>query len=597
MNDIRKRVQALAIDQERLAQSRNELLSKREHIRLLVKDVQVKRVEAGDAEVAFMTYVRKIATNGLINISSQEQNATLSGLYNRVELVRDKVGELETDLLHFGRDLTAAEIRFQEEENSFYQYDLVERFEDDFHMVGPSFAATSPLPTISLLPPPHPPSFPPPPPPPLQSRSSESSPWPYLAPLHLNGQVYYPLPPPPPQPPPPQQAAKMNAGHVPKPVRITMPALYPSTGLFERIQNEKRQQHDSTELDGMGKQFNPIHCAEDTPLDTRDEEMQISTVPTWLRAIGPYRIDASTSSAPHTRSSLGSSDVETDQTHVEDTNMDFFASVGGRRRSDPNNNDKNSLSVQNAMERSLSESAILSFQTKPTPKHRIRVWLLDLLEQSKIEKKLYQNILEDTLELHGFDFPDNESWEEPARTLWSYDSRSSLEEAISQSDSRSLESEISPQTSENTQAVTGAFRRRRSTRANLADKPFDSKVHHPSTVLPWDDDLDDPSFFPLPQSTFRRTSLAGSEDSSMDDPCYFPLPPSIATTTDTESPENPLQSKESLPASRPSSTVAMLPDPRLLIQESDVGTETHNTAHLTTPSTTIIISVGDKTEI
>lgn len=527
MHDIRKRVREVAVYQERLARSRNVLLLKREHIRALVKNVQVARVKAGDAEAAFMSYVRIVATEGLRNDRKQERQVIFTDLYNRVESTRNELGVLETDLQQNGRALTGAEVRFMEEENAFYQYDLVEMFEEDFNLLEDNEATVAYVPTISMVPPPQPP---PPPPPPLPPQSYST--YTYLLHNTSNGQDNLPRPslPPPPvssfeEPLPLRPSRVTPFSHLP-------PAPLPLsvTTTPKAICEAHNDQYSILELDGLGKQFDHSYPVE-TPSRNRSqvisEQLNHRASPEPKTSLS---VDASTRSHFRVLSSGGSIYVESEQSQGQDASAEQFVDLEGRQRFSPGDNESKKSVLSQNVNQPLDEKPIPEFHSKLTIKHRIRVWLFNLLQQSKIEKALYQNILEDTLKRYGFQYPDNESWEAPATQYWSQDSRSSFEADLRGMSNTSSCSSADARSTSGIEIFAGRLPQRHSARTYPARNIDDPSNFHLNTVEFSADESDDPSYYPLPRSPSLALSNAEGADKETHDPYYFTLPLSPNTT-------------------------------------------------------------------
>jgi hypothetical protein len=525
MLDMRRRLQKLSVGQEKLAKSRSELLLKRERLRALVKDVQVKRTEAGDVEAAYMSCVRAIMNSGFV--VDQEQNTSLTELYNRMESIRNELGALETDLQQNGRALTGAELRFVEEEDAFYQYDLPEIFEQDMDLVNQNHPAAPKESSTSLVPL-RPPPPPPPPPPPLTSSLLG-----YPPPVHLDGQDYFPNPP----PPPPLETFSMRKS---SPITI-LPSSSPgslllSLSLSDQFDYNTRDEKDcSVELDGLGKQFEPSERVEIRSLYTGDNTCHHSTTNLEVPK------------------SVTSSEAELELLHIKHVGKYPEAPVQERRFSEPIHLEDETLAASEGLERSLSESAMIDAHCKPAIKHRVRAWLLTLLQENAIEKTMYQNILEDTLNMYGFCYPD-EGWEEPATQYWSRDSKSSFGTTAQRTSTVTSKNSIGARSSEDVGATSPTLKRRRSTRTNPALKTLASRALYIDTNHCIEDELDDPSYFPLPQSPVSTTSNAKSLNGTQEARQSPNLPPLI-------SPDSPLSKGDSNQSDKQIEMTSFFPPP------------------------------------
>lgn len=506
VDTIRRRVRVVVVNQERLSRSRSELLDRREEIRILVKEVQSLRGKAGDANSAFMSYLRTSAMKGTEGICLGK-DVMFTKLYDCVESTRDRLGEKEDELERAGRALTAEELRFREEEDDFYQYDLPELFMREI---------------TSMQPPP-----PPPPPPPHPPPSISPLQWSHLLPVHLDGPGFgspskcmTPPPLPPPPPPPPSLPCPLSPSKPPR--QFWWPLDKPKGFPFEHM-------NDDVEFDALGRQFGPK--LEQLPPSPPGEKDMPLDVPSISESGGPPSFTISTISYPQELTSSDVSDVETEHTEHDEPSTEFGASIGNRRLSEPVKSKPNTLEAPQLLERSLSENAMFDVDHKPHIKNRIREWLLTLLRLDRIEKRRYMNILKDTLREHGFRYPIGLPCEEPATIYWSRDSGSSLGTA-SKDDlySSDFGSKTNAHSSKDVGPNANLSQRRQSTRTRPDVEPLATEVLILDTNDPSEAEMDHPSFFPLPGSPSQETD----EWSEMDDPSYFPLPPSLSSSMTVE---------------------------------------------------------------
>jgi hypothetical protein len=483
---IRKRLQVVVINQERLSRSRGELLDRREEIRILVKEVQSLRKEAGDANAAFMSYLRTLAIKDTDEGVYLGKDVIFTELYNSVESTRDRLGVKEDELEQTGRALTAEELRFREEEDNFYQYDLPELLMRD----------------VALM------HRPPPPPPP-----SRLSPLPFV---HLDRSEHDSLStviaPPPPLPLP------CPLSPLQPPRQFWWPSDKPRGFPSEHM-------NDDVEFDALGRQFGPK--VEQIPSSLPNGKHLLLNMPSILKPDGPSSCTISTTSYPRELTSSDISDIETEHTQHDEPRTEFFASTADRRSSDPVKYGSNMLGAPQLLERSLSENALIDTDHKPSTKHRIREWLLTLLRLNKIEKTQYQNILKETLIRHGFHYPNGLPWVESATFYWSRDSRSSFGTVFDDNpSSSSFGSKTSVHTTSDAEPSAIPCRRRRSTRTHPPVEPLATEALILNTNDPSEAEIDHPSFFPLPGSPSQETD----ESSDIDDPSYFPLPLSLSSS-------------------------------------------------------------------
>jgi hypothetical protein len=123
--DIRNALKHVVDTQEKLSRSREGLVIERERLRTSGSRVRKKRIDAGDAEAAFMSILR-----GYINELRNSLPTSLIEAYNKVELLRNELGVLEEDFLQSEIKLAGTEWRFLDEENDFYQFELLELLDD-----------------------------------------------------------------------------------------------------------------------------------------------------------------------------------------------------------------------------------------------------------------------------------------------------------------------------------------------------------------------------------------------------------------------------------------------------------------------------------
>jgi hypothetical protein len=113
------RVQDLAGQQEELRQIREQVLVNRENLSSASKRVRHQRETLGLAEAKLMDAFRE-RHNSVANSDSSDPNIA----YAAVEDARNKLVDLEDDLLHIQDALGAAEWELMDMETDLYQYDL-----------------------------------------------------------------------------------------------------------------------------------------------------------------------------------------------------------------------------------------------------------------------------------------------------------------------------------------------------------------------------------------------------------------------------------------------------------------------------------------
>ena len=407
LQDIRKRIDDAAIKQEKLSKSRENLLVKRERTRVSGKKVQAKRSEAGDAEAAFMDHIRNFMN------TATTPSFQMIDLFNKVESARNELGAMEADYQQLERSLTGADWMFKEEEDEFYQYGLPELFEDVFEGANLRPQDTA----IPILP--HRQSAPPPPPPILSLGHVDTDP-PQIP-------RYPPQRPPPPPLPLPRFADSAQSAFVSRshPSESLSPPdrSFPLPHIIEPDLGSDRKS--KIELDGLGKQFGSVSHLGTSPLGYNDISIPDSLSVPELGS--SFSFPASTILASETYSQgLGPSWCSEAET-ANGTYLAPYMSLTGRRYSDPITYGDEEFTTPQTLERSLSENAISDVHRGRAAKNRVRIWLMSLLKHNPMEKALYHNILEATLEKYGYHYPDHEPWGIPATQYWGRDSRSSFE--------------------------------------------------------------------------------------------------------------------------------------------------------------------------
>jgi hypothetical protein len=364
---VRKGLENSSDSQLRLATSRKQLLIKRERVRALGRKVQLKRIDAGDAEATFLSIVRQF-----INNYHQELPSTLLDAYDNVERKRNDLGEIEEDYLQAERDLAGTEWTFMDHENVFYQFDLhsilPEEGSDDF------VPSPDQLPTVH--PPPPPPSFFPPLP---ENRSI--------------GSTACPTPPPLPQLLSTPSPGPLNSNRLSDPEYFTVAAEVEGLRMdFERLRHKKAQHIDWEEEDAF-----QIADGEDNP----HPELTASTMEYFdiLHQLSDRKVKAQ-------------------QLKLEEMGQHLQASTLTRRFSEPTQFFSHPPVSSTPMRRTQTESAASTLCNNPTTKDKIREWSLTYLKDNAVQKHLYLNTLEDL----GVLDPEKGDWRGRAIQYWSQDS-------------------------------------------------------------------------------------------------------------------------------------------------------------------------------
>ena len=355
-------------------------------------------------------------------------------LYSKVESARNALGVLETDHQQLERSLSGADWMFKEEEDEFYQYGLHELFEDIFDSPDQGVQEVAVPTPLDVPPMPPPPALAPPAAPQdlvlLQSCDNPPAMSPLLSPR---------FPPPPPLPPSSLYPASPSSGDI-SPGFVTAGLSYPtlahpqyppdSASSLPRIVEPSLENNGDrrVELNGLGRQFGTgthLEASADEIKDPSDPDEPLS-----LESESSPSLPTSTPFASGTYSRGLSpswrSDADTDRT-ANDSHLAPHVSSTDRRYSDPVTYDDRKLAIPQSLERCLSEDNLFDNHRSRATKSRVRSWLMGLLRYNSMDRTLYHNILEATLKKYGYQYPDHESWGEPASQYWAKDSRSSFE--------------------------------------------------------------------------------------------------------------------------------------------------------------------------
>lgn len=372
---IEARLESLSESQDQLASARRQLLITRERVRTASRNVRLKRVDAGDAEVVFMNRLRQF-----INDSRDGIPETLLDAYNAVAQGRDILGEIEEDYLQAERDLTGAEWRFMDQENGFYQFDIwsIVNEEDSEGIAAPQDQ------TYGF------PSHPPPPQSPLgpiayaagwldTSRSPDTP-----CPAHS----------------PPLRSAVST-------LDVTATSMPPSEVYFAEL----------AEIEKLRKGFDQIR---------HDKASSI----VWqegggvLYADGVDTVDLDPA-APTSDYFKILNQLSVCEANAQQLKVAAMAGIReapdwalARRYSDPMYDFTATQPCSASMRRTQTESAVHSVRNDPTTKEKIREWSLKYLKESAVQKCIYLNALEDREVANLAD----EDWRARATRFWSNDS-------------------------------------------------------------------------------------------------------------------------------------------------------------------------------
>jgi len=376
---VRQHLEELSNTQTLLSSTRKNLLVERESLRTAGREVQQKRLAAGDAEAKFMKMVRQC-----INDCPGLLPTALLDAYERVGQTRDDLGEAEENYRQAEANLTGAEWTFLNLENRFYQFDI-ESVLLHFHLNDPTCLHSQPpgipsRPALDQLPP---------------------CPAGSLSPSQVSK-----FPPPP--PPPPHSLPHPFAA---SPSFVAPASLVPShrshTFVMSDIKVLKREIGQIQQ-----KRFDDFDC-------TRGDEALFAD------GGGTLDIEPTTSTSEYSDVLV---EIPTPKTtpqlsRVEEVNLTLNTVSPIRRHSHSTYSSRAAPKFSTPMRRTQTESAALFNRCSTATKQKIQAWSLKHLKESVIQKRLYLNTLED----NGVRSPVEGDWETRATHFWSKDSLTEAE--------------------------------------------------------------------------------------------------------------------------------------------------------------------------
>ncbi|CAO2654010.1 Nn.00g107430.m01.CDS01 [Neocucurbitaria sp. VM-36] len=380
---IQKKIHDASEAQWELAKVRKQLLIKRQRVRTSSRHVQLKRVDAGDAEATFMNRLREY-----VNENRDKLPTTLLDAYDKVEQTRNDLGEFEENYLQAERDLTGAEWKFIDQENDFYQFGLQKILAEE--------PSDVPIPSqndqiVHDFPPP-----PPPPPPFLSSAATAQSPPVFTVPS-------FPPPPPPPPPPPlpnrswPPPGNSPSHGIINRNYHVVMAEIEALRKRFKGLRQEQEQRLTVSDVDKVT--FDEYTSIEPESLSFKDDYFEV------LEGIARREVEAQRLKADDMHENLKVSDTE-------------------RRHSEPTHFFRHAPPDAASMKRAQTESAAPFISKDFSPKTKIREWLLQDLKGNTVHKAIYLN----TLKYFGVSIATDGTWEDRATEYWSQDSSSDSED-------------------------------------------------------------------------------------------------------------------------------------------------------------------------
>jgi hypothetical protein len=365
---IQQRLDELSDSQKKISTARKELLIERERVKTTGREVQQKRIDAGNAEAEFMSRLRQF-----VNDCPGELSGALLVAYDKVRQTRDDLGEIEDDYILAENDLAGAEWTFVARENRFYQFDI------NNILSGLNSDKLASRGTQHFETPNHLPAYRVPPCPPGSLSLSEA--------LKL---------PPPPPPPPGLRPAPCNAATQSPPVQGGQEYL----AIIAEVETLKRE-------------FDLVRQEQAHAIEWDDGDDVFFPDGDGLPDSSLY---ASSNEFGDMVFSISTREAEAQQYKIADMRPAPDIPLMARRFSDPANLYRPAPTTP--MRRTQTESAALSMQEDDRLKEKIRAWSLTYLKESAVQKRLYMNILAH----YGIADPTESDWKIRAAQFWSHDS-------------------------------------------------------------------------------------------------------------------------------------------------------------------------------
>ena len=374
---IRQRLEEVSESQIRISSARKQLLVNREKLRMTSRAVRSKRVDAGEAEAAFMSRLREF-----VNEYPEALSAALIDAYNKVTQSRDELGELEENYLKDERDLTGAEWTFMDQEDRFYQFDI--------HGILPEGQINE---VASLYDPtrgysPHHPA-------PSATLYQEGLLYPYQL-------LKPPFPPPPPPPPPPPHTSSTSQDSVDIPQSLIPDPDQGYASMVAEVDTLKREFDQLRQQQAISFEWDD----ENEVLFPEEDDLPVTDLTDSIGGYGDIVL------------MISYREAEAQRRKAEEMVPALDASGLTRRYSDPTHLLRPEPTCSTAMKRTQTESATISMRKDPTVKERIREWLLLYLKDSALQRQLYLNILKQ----HEVAIPVEGDWKIRAAQFWNNDS-------------------------------------------------------------------------------------------------------------------------------------------------------------------------------
>lgn len=412
LQGVRRKLQDAATVQERLAGSREELLKERERLRASGGRVRNKRVEAGNAEATFMSALRNY-----LNYMNVDIPKPLLEAYGQVETLRNELGVLEEDFLEADRKFAGTEWRLLDQENDFFQFDLLELYDSAVEehineaeegemeqIVAESTikpGVLSPAVSVSELP---------------LSPSAIPGLGFSSAPFHSSPQYLA------------SSSGTQDGSQYPgflQPPRLTIhPAPLDSPSPLDAEDIQYRIV--TAQLEGLKRDFNSLRQVQSSQVDVTDddnivmENKLLLEEPDWdeVPAISDFQ-----SIYFGVLQQISDHEVAAQRLKTDVMLREARSQVSPRRRSDPTHLASTAPVPSLFIGKALSETAIPLVCNDPNTKERVREWLLVYLKENAVQKAIYHSILTS----NGIESPVDETWEDRAMHFWDVDSASNLE--------------------------------------------------------------------------------------------------------------------------------------------------------------------------
>ncbi|KAF2996446.1 hypothetical protein E8E13_003780 [Curvularia kusanoi] len=405
---LREMLRDAAKNQERLSESREGLIIERQRLVSSRSQVRVKRLEIRDAEASLMSILRTY-----FNDFEKPPPESLFESYNRVDQLRDELGVIEEEFLLAERKLAGSEWEFQEKENDFYQFELLDIIEDATSEAAPLLHDHGQIPTneerVARTASPFARPYK------ISSDYTSDSESPILHHQHV-------LPPPSLGSPQttlsyPWESAVQRSGGSP-PVLVLQPPQARSTQSDAEQRDYKSVMR---ELVALRESFEALRHERANDLVVNDDDYDFGpgtlSVPLDIGNTAQRLIDPEETPFFKILGQISDREVEARRLKNEAMFNDIQFLAIPRRRSDPTGYADPAPMPSIFMGRALTETAMPMYSDRPRAKGRLRDWLLAQLREDPLQRRIYRNISMQ----EGLESPDGETWEDRASSYWDID--------------------------------------------------------------------------------------------------------------------------------------------------------------------------------